>query len=142
MIAEGFEIGLDQNVLPELYKVDRCITCHAGIDDPRMVDQAKDTPYYAHPGNFLMDHPPSKYGCTICHQGQGRATSLPDAHGHIPFWPEPLLSDSNPAWALVHKSGILPLWPELLLTDSMVYTSCGRCHYENDLYGEMRALAT
>ncbi len=111
MLAEGFEIGLDQNVLPELHKVDRCITCHAGIDDPRMVGQSKDTPFCTHPGDFLANHPPEKYGCTICHQGQGRATLLPDAHGNVDFWPEPLL------------------------TGPMAYTSCGRCHYENDLYG-------
>ncbi len=110
-IAARFEIGVDQNVLPELEKVDRCITCHAGIDDPRMADQPKDTPFRSHPGDFLANHPPSKYGCTICHQGQGRATSLPDAHGDVPFWPEPLLAGE------------------------MTYTSCGRCHYENDLYG-------
>ena len=76
-----------------------------------MADQAKDKPFRTHPGDFLANHPPQKYGCTICHQGQGRATSLPDAHGNVPFWPEPLLAGS------------------------MTYTSCGRCHYDNDLYG-------
>ena len=111
MIADQFEIGLDQNVLPELRKVDRCITCHAGIDDPRMADQDENKPFRTHPGDFLVNHPPQKYGCTICHQGQGRATMLPDAHGEVPFWPTPLLKGS------------------------MAYTSCGRCHYENDLYG-------
>ncbi len=110
-IADQFEIGLDQNVLPELHKVDRCITCHAGVDDPRMADQAKDTPFGTHPGDFLANHPPAKYGCTICHGGQGRATSKLDAHGNVAFWPEPLLAGE------------------------MVYTSCGRCHYDNDLYG-------
>jgi mono/diheme cytochrome c family protein len=110
-IADQFKIVLDQNVLPELHRVDRCITCHAGADDPRMADQDKDKPFRTHSGDFLANHPPEKYGCTICHQGQGRATSLPDAHGDVPYWPEPLL------------------------TGAMAYTSCGRCHYENDLYG-------
>ncbi len=110
-IADQFRVMLDQNVLPELHKVDRCITCHAGVDDPRMADQDKDKPFRTHSGDFLANHPPEKYGCTICHQGQGRATSLPDAHGNVPHWPEPLL------------------------TGSMAYTSCGRCHYDNDLYG-------
>ncbi len=111
MIADQFEIGLDQNVLPELQRVDRCITCHAGVDDPRMADQDEDGPFRTHSGDFLANHPPQKYGCTICHQGQGRATMLPDAHGEVPFWPAPLLRGS------------------------MAYTSCGRCHFENDLYG-------
>lgn len=109
-VAEQFEICLDQNVLPELRKIDRCVTCHAGIDDPRMADQEQ-VVFRAHPGSFLSDHPPAKYGCTICHQGQGRATVLPDAHGSVPYWPEPLLAGET------------------------AYTSCGRCHYENDLYG-------
>lgn len=107
-IAEQFDVRLVQNVLPELGRIDRCITCHAGIDDPRMTDEAE--PFRTHPGDLLEHHPPDKYGCTICHQGQGRAIALPDAHGTVPFWPEPLLAGA------------------------MAYTSCGRCHYENDLY--------
>ena len=38
-IAELFEVRMVQNYVPELKRVDRCVTCHAGIDDPRMADE-------------------------------------------------------------------------------------------------------
>ena len=88
-IAEQFDVNPDQNVLPELNRIDRCVTCHSGIDDTRMVDQEQ--PFQTHPGDILASHPPSRYGCTLCHGGQSRATALPDAHGNVPFWPEPMI---------------------------------------------------
>ena len=88
-IADQFEIGPDQHVLPELERVDRCVTCHTGIDDARMADQQQ--PFRTHPGDFLAVHPPTDFGCTICHRGQGLATALPDAHGNVPFWPKPMI---------------------------------------------------
>ena len=36
VLAEQFQIAIQQNVIPALQTVDRCITCHAGMDDPRM----------------------------------------------------------------------------------------------------------
>jgi len=36
-------------------------------------------------------HDPGEWGCTVCHGGQGRATTKADAHGTVPFWPEPML---------------------------------------------------
>jgi len=98
-----------QIYLEGLGRVDRCISCHVGIDDPSFADAPQ--PLTEHPGGLLERHPADKFGCTICHQGQGRATHQLDAHGQVAHWPEPLLAGD------------------------MVYTSCGRCHYENDLYG-------
>jgi mono/diheme cytochrome c family protein len=89
MIADRFEIDPDQHVLPDLARVDRCITCHTGLDDERMSNEEQ--PFRTHPGDLLALHPPERYGCTICHLGQGSATELPDAHGNVPFWPEPMI---------------------------------------------------
>lgn len=89
LVADQFKIDPDQYVLPEARRTDRCITCHAGMEDPRLSDQAH--PFRSHPGDLLATHPPKKYGCTICHQGQGPATALPDAHGDVPFWSEPMI---------------------------------------------------
>lgn len=89
LVAEQFKIDPDQYVLPEARRTDRCITCHAGMEDPRLSDQ--EHPFRSHPGDLLATHPPKKYGCTICHQGQGPATALPDAHGDVPFWSEPMI---------------------------------------------------
>lgn len=113
----SFPLEVRQNYLASLNRTDRCITCHVGIDNPNFQDAQQ--PLTTHPGELLKSHPPDKFGCTICHQGQGRAVdklnahaNTLDEHGHNPsFWEEPLLMGK------------------------LVYTSCSRCHYENDLYG-------
>ncbi len=105
----NFEVGIKQAFLPALGRVDRCQTCHVGIDDPAMAEAEQ--PLRSHPGTLLEKHPVEDFGCTICHQGQGRATSREAAHGRVPHWTEPLLEGD------------------------LVYTSCGRCHAENGLFG-------
>jgi hypothetical protein len=93
----SYPLEVRQLYLAALNRTDRCITCHAGIDNPAFHDAQQ--PLQAHPGELLKSHPPDKFGCTICHQGQGRAidkfaahaNSL-DEHGHnLSFWEEPLL---------------------------------------------------
>ena len=49
-------------------------------------------------------HDPAEFGCTVCHGGQGRATDKADAHGDVPFWPQPMI----------------PL--------RFAYAGCGSCH--------------
>ena len=88
-IANQFQVKVEQNVLPELDRVDRCVTCHTGIDDPRMADAAQ--PFRTHPGDYLKNHPPEEYGCTICHRGQGRAVEFADAKAVGHHWEYPLL---------------------------------------------------
>jgi mono/diheme cytochrome c family protein len=107
--AERMELQIQQVFLPELKRIDRCVTCHIGIDDPTQADAEQ--PLRTHGGEILRHHPVEKFGCTVCHDGQGRAIDKDAAHGEVEHWPSPLLRDEA------------------------VYTSCGRCHYENDLYG-------
>ena len=52
------------------------------MENPLM-DGAKN-PFKVHPGNLLVKHPPEAVGCTMCHQGQGLATTVDDAHGNVP----------------------------------------------------------
>jgi len=104
-----YPIEVRQVYLESLKRVDRCVTCHVAIDNPEFADAEQ--PLTAHSGDVLKHHPSDKFGCTVCHLGQGRATVKEDAHGHVSHWPEPMLKGE------------------------MVYTSCGHCHYENDLYG-------
>jgi len=73
--------GLHQIWLEDLGRVDRCTTCHLGIDDPSFV--AAPLPFTTHPGTWLTTHPPDRFGCTACHDGQGQATTYLDA-GHHP----------------------------------------------------------
>ncbi len=107
--AGKMEIAHQQLFLPQLERIDRCVTCHVGIDDPNQT--AAEQPLRAHSGNIFKHHPVDKFGCTVCHDGQGSATDEAAAHGEVAHWPAPLLRGAA------------------------TYTSCGRCHYENDLYG-------
>lgn len=112
----SFPLEIRQNYLAALNRTDRCITCHVGIENPSFADAPQ--PLSAHPGELLKTHPPDKFGCTICHQGQGRAVDKASAHANT-------LDEKghNPAF-----------WEEPLLSKKLVYTNCSRCHYENDLY--------
>lgn len=89
--AAGIETGaIRQIFLPSLNKADRCMSCHMGLENPLMAEG--DLPYKQHSGNFLQTHAVAKFGCTICHSGQGRATNMKEAHGHgHTFWDYPLI---------------------------------------------------
>ncbi|MCH9021157.1 MAG: c-type cytochrome [Planctomycetes bacterium] len=127
-IAEQFEIRIVQNVLPELGTIDRCITCHPGIDDPRMVDQ--DQPFRTHPGSYLTDHPPEKFGCTVCHRGQGRALVFEEAKADGFHWDYPLLPLEHVTAECSRCHNPLPKMAEPLADGQRLYTKfgCGGCH--------------
>jgi predicted CXXCH cytochrome family protein len=91
--AERFDIGQKQLYLPALNRIDRCVTCHVSIDNPGMKDTPP--PLAAHPGQIMQHHPKEQFGCTICHEGQGRATAAADAHGHVHHWPKPMLAAND-----------------------------------------------
>lgn len=85
--------SIQQVVVPALEVVDRCQTCHAGIDDRRMVGQDVPAALRLHPEHpaLLGPHPPHRIGCTPCHRGQGLALTAGTAHGpDDPHWEEPL----------------------------------------------------
>jgi mono/diheme cytochrome c family protein len=81
-------------------RIDRCRTCHVAIDDPRFATDAQ--PLKAHPD--IAPHKFNEMGCTVCHEGEGRALTTELAHGKDEFWPEPLLAGK------------------------FVEASCARCH--------------
>ena len=81
-------------------RVDRCGTCHIAADDPRFEKYAE--PLRAHPysaalgdykrnGRWERRHKFADFGCTVCHDGQGRGLETFYSHGEDEFWPEPLL---------------------------------------------------
>ncbi|MBF0565790.1 MAG: c-type cytochrome [Nitrospirae bacterium] len=102
--AQSMQSGLRQTYLAGLKREDRCVNCHLGVDNPMMAD-AK-LPFKKHSGNYLANHPVDKFGCTVCHDGQGSATTLESAHGkgHGAHWDRP----------------VLPL--------EYVQSSCAQCH--------------
>ncbi|MBI3078292.1 MAG: c-type cytochrome [Deltaproteobacteria bacterium] len=82
----------DRNKFEEpVMRVDRCETCHLAIEKPGF-EQAKQ-PFRTHPMReaLLGLHPTNQFGCTTCHQGQGHALGVKEAHGEVEFWETPLL---------------------------------------------------
>jgi mono/diheme cytochrome c family protein len=85
--AGGIDVRLRQIVVPALHVADRCVSCHVGMAPGEQAVAA--IPALApHPS---VGHDPATFGCTVCHAGQGRATDKADAHGTVPFWPQPML---------------------------------------------------
>ncbi|MGR3179247.1 MAG: c-type cytochrome [Candidatus Anammoxibacter sp.] len=80
------KMGIKQIILKQ-NNADRCITCHLGLEDTRFKNAPQ--PFSAHPGK--NHHSFEKFGCTVCHHGQGLATTVESAHGYVSFWEEPLL---------------------------------------------------
>lgn len=86
--AEGaVPVQLRQVVNPVLRVSDRCVSCHLGMAPGEQILGA-DRVLAAHKP---VVHDPAELGCVVCHGGQGRATEQDDAHGDVPFWPEPML---------------------------------------------------
>jgi len=85
-------------------RVDRCVTCHLGYNEPLFSDAPE--PFKTHPlPELLLLHNPEKFGCTPCHRGQGPALTKGDAHGDAdPYWDAPLLKGKD------------------------VYAGCNACH--------------
>lgn len=130
-------------------RFDRCRTCHQGIsrfgagnvpefphgevdsDDPAdwVASNQFPHPYSSHPRPDVYltassPHPQASFGCTICHDGQGSATSFLNAQ-HGPNDPH-----QEHQWA--HDYGHyhnhfweLPMHPERLLE-----SGCLKCHHE------------
>jgi mono/diheme cytochrome c family protein len=88
-LGQAFPVELRQIDLPQLGTTDRCVTCHVGLDNPAMAGAP--LPFRTHSGDLLKHHPVEKYGCTVCHRGQGSATNFHEAKAHDVFWDYPLL---------------------------------------------------
>jgi mono/diheme cytochrome c family protein len=126
-----FRVEMKQVGVPALGAVDRCVTCHNGVDDPRMTDVEQ--PHRLHPGNLLDKHPVDRFGCTVCHHGQGAALTFNEAKADDVFWDYPLLPKEMTEATCVtcHDADKLPPGQIPLLTVGMkLYRekSCGSCH--------------
>jgi mono/diheme cytochrome c family protein len=88
-LGESFTEKIRQIDLPQLGTTDRCVSCHVGLDNPAMAGARQ--PFRTHPGDHLKHHPVEKYGCTVCHRGQGAATVFREAKASDVHWDYPLL---------------------------------------------------
>ena len=118
-------------------RVDRCTTCHVAIDDPRFQGHAQ--PLRSHPysealgdtqrnGRWERRHKFADFGCTICHDGQGRGLETFYAHGEDAFWPEPLLG-------YVTQANWPPEFKSKLLGKEYMQANCAQCHTEENFAG-------
>src|SRR5580765_8300478 len=106
--TEAWAPKIMQLNVPEANIVDRCESCHMGIREPvkltvaSMSLKGKKPDEYARAftshgdPELLKTHDPEKFGCTPCHQGNGRATtSIEKAHGTYEHWLWPLFPKGN-----------------------------------------------
>jgi mono/diheme cytochrome c family protein len=127
---------IKQILLPGLQRVDRCTTCHLGVEDPTLKNAPE--PFRYHSG--LGPHRPSKFGCTICHGGQGLATDNISAHGKVEHWSQPLLPKEyiRASCGRCHKEGEVPGVPELTEGRHILEThGCRGCHKLNGVGGSI-----
>lgn len=94
-----FETGIKQIHLMDIDLVDRCESCHLGIREPVDIGP-RDLIYpvfQSHPRRELLTiHDPEAFGCSSCHNGNGRATrSVTKGHGRHKFWLWPLFYREN-----------------------------------------------
>ena len=107
-------------------KVDRCTTCHLGIDKKGY--EEADQPFRTHPNLDLYlagPHPIEKVGCTVCHQGRGRATSFVGAV-HTPS-----TTDQEKAWGRYSKSKVYErwhYWDYPMTSKGTTESQCLKCH--------------
>jgi sulfur oxidation c-type cytochrome SoxX len=117
-------------------QVDRCTTCHIGSDDPRFKDHAQ--PLRSHTfseelgdrmvnGKWERRHKFSDFGCTVCHDGQGRGLETLDAHGDDHYWPSPMLGYITQNWRADFK-------PKLK-DKAFMQANCAQCHTEENFKG-------
>ena len=99
-LQRHFESGIQQTWLPDLGVVDRCTSCHVGLKEASLADVSVQ-PFRPHP---VIPHKLDQFGCTICHRGQGVATTVAEAHNSTLAWEQPIL----PA--------------------KYIESSCGQCH--------------
>jgi mono/diheme cytochrome c family protein len=99
-LQRHFEGGIQQIWLPDIGVVDRCTSCHVGLKEASLND-VPTQPFRPHP---VIPHKLDQFGCTICHRGQGAATTVAEAHSSTLAWEQPIL----PA--------------------KYIESSCGECH--------------
>ncbi len=110
----------------KVQKVDRCVTCHLGIDQKGFENAPQ--PFRTHPNLDLYlgsssPHPAEKFGCTTCHGGNGHSVSFKDA-AHTPRDPAQAAK-----WKKEHAWAELAKWDHKMLPGDHIEASCAKCHH-------------
>ncbi len=139
-------------------RFDRCRTCHLGIDkvqaggvptypfgetdskDPK--DWVKENkypqPYATHPNTDLYltsasPHPSGKFGCTICHEGQGSGVNFTNAAHYF--------NDPAQHHEWEHKYGFKTnhYWEYPMYAKRFTEATCIKCHHKMEELGNSLA---
>ncbi|MFQ5767236.1 MAG: c-type cytochrome, partial [Acidobacteriota bacterium] len=124
-VVDGLENDLNFLSIP---RVDRCRSCHMGIDKKEYVGAAE--PFTAHHnldlvGGTVSPHPFGQTGCTICHMGRDRATGFVEA-AHTPDSPE-----RAKAWRTRHHWERMHYWENPMFALRYVEAGCLQCHMDD-----------
>jgi cytochrome c551/c552 len=105
---EIFTIDIKQINNPDAGIVDRCQSCHVGIQEPLNLTPTDlsnsgskadymSAAFVSHPDmELLRIHDPSRFGCSPCHNGNGmQVDSVTQGHGEYEHW----------LWPLYHRGG-------------------------------------
>jgi mono/diheme cytochrome c family protein len=125
-LRRRFQPGIHQIWLPDLGVVDRCTTCHLGLNEASLADVTQQ-PFRKHPA---IPHSLDGFGCVICHGGQGAATSVAEAHHSERAGEEPILPARyiESGCGQCHQNA-LPGTPQLNLGRTMLTRyGCVHCH--------------
>jgi mono/diheme cytochrome c family protein len=136
---EGRQPKIEQTIVTQFagQRIDRCESCHIAVDDPRFSSARQ--PLTTHPystemgdvfknGHWERRHKFSDFGCTGCHDGQGRGLEVADAHGEDEFWPDPMLGYTMQAnWSKDTASH--------LHGKEFMQANCAQCHTGKDFAG-------
>lgn len=118
-------------------RVDRCTTCHIASDDPRFQNHAQPLQTHSYStalGDFQKDghwqrrHKFSDFGCTICHDGQGRGLETFYAHGEDTNWPQPMLGYTL-------QENWKPEFRAKLKDADYMQAACAQCHTDETFAG-------
>jgi len=149
-VVQDWLPGLSQTLgMTEIARFDRCRTCHQNIDrtaagnvaafpaghpskdevDAWVAENQFPQPYSTHPNHDLFctassPHPVAKFGCTICHDGQGSGTSFGNAE-HTPN--DPHLSDE---WHKEHGYHANHFWEYPMQPERFAESTCIKCHHD------------
>lgn len=138
--------GASINYLGGAGLVDRCQSCHIGMD-PTLVPaglivtkadlgmaKSHDAPFTSHPDPELLQyHPLERFGCSPCHGGNGRALdSVTRAHGRYEHWLWPLYYRANfdAGCQQCHAADMVTEHADTLNTGKQLYRQrgCIGCH--------------
>lgn len=125
-LRRHFQGGIQQVWLPEMGVVDRCTSCHVGLKESSLTDVSTQ-PYRTHP---VIPHKGEQFGCTVCHRGQGAATTVEEAHNSTLAWEQPILPAKyiESSCGECHR-GPLPGTPQLNLGRNLLAREgCVHCH--------------